>query len=186
MGWYLALVVGTVITIGEWIAYFAIYYGWLNRWQNRLRRDVEPEIRRLSGLGTVLHELWSSAGRRENSMILMGSLFIPTAFAILIVGAAPPISISQPARVSLLIVSVFLYSWWLFTVQLTTRIMNDLSYDMQRISEGNAGPGHILKELYGDRQGKGSLTWLRRNHWLAYLPLLIFPSVVIIFNIYGI
>src|SRR2546428_3519334 len=108
MGWYLALIVAATVTGGEWLAYVAVYYAWDKGWKTRLQLLV-TQIERLGERGVSTKGLWSDVDRRENSMILMGSLFIPTAFAILVVGAAPPIPVPQLTRVFLLGVSVFLY-----------------------------------------------------------------------------
>jgi len=184
--------IALILAGGEIIGYLALYRHWSDTWEKRVNSlgDKFNQLRNLGPVVNVSERLWSEIARRENSMILMGSLVIPTAFGLLIVAALPPSILSTPeqtqtARTVLTSAAVFLYSWWLFTVQLPVRVMNDISYQMQRMTEDSNGIGHILEKLYGRDHGSGSLMKVRRNHWLAYLVMLLFAATFILGGVYG-
>src|SRR2546430_12847910 len=179
--------IALILAAGEIIGYLALYRHWSRTWSVRVE-SLGDSIKQLKKPGTFANageRLWSEIARRENSMILMGSLVIPTAFGLLIVAALPPSTLLTPeqpqtARTVLSSAAVLLYSWWLFTVQLPVRVMNDISYQMQRMTEDSNGIGQILEELYGKEHGAGWLMRVRRNHWLAYLVMLLFAATLIV------
>jgi len=133
----------------------------------------------------------------ESSLITMGSLLIPISFGMLLIAASEQTSsgLAPEVRLVLAISSPLLYVWWLFAVQLSTRVMHDVENEMIVIKEGrlNAqskvenndhdGPFTILREIYGEKHGKGVLLVIRRNHWLFYLPMVILPAVVVVFRL---
>jgi general stress protein CsbA len=114
-------------------------------------------------------------------MIEMGSLFIPTALVLLGAAATSSDFISTTARIALAASAPTLYILWLFLVQLSTRLMDDVDSDMRLyLSDGAA---RVLHLFYQDRHGFGRMMWLRRNHWLAYVPLLTVGASFIIASI---
>lgn len=183
----LQIAIALVLAAVEIIGYLGLYRHWSGTWAKRVESHTE-KIKQLNKTGassSFSERLWSEIARRENSMILMGSLVIPTAFGLLIVAALPPSTLSTPeqtqeARIVLSFAAVFLYSWWLFTVQLPVRVMNDISYQMQRMAEDSNGIGHVLEELYGKDHGTGWLMRVRRNHWLGYLVMLLVSATFIL------
>jgi hypothetical protein len=114
-------------------------------------------------------------------MIQMGSLFVPTAFVLLAGAATSSQFISSSARIALAAAAPTLYVLWLFLVQLSTRLMDDVDSDMRRYLED--GAAEVLHDFYQDRHGFGPMMWLRRNHWLAYIPLLTLGAALIIQSI---
>jgi hypothetical protein len=123
----------------------------------------------------------------------MGSLFVPVSFAVLLVASNPPSNVlPQELRSILALVGVLLYSWWLLTVQLSTRVMHDIDVDIMVLNEGRIdlddklvdttrdGLTTLTREIFGARSGRGVLMKVRRNHWLFYLPLLIIPATYVI------
>ena len=183
----LEAIIAVILSLAEVVGYLKLYGHWSSTWSNRVR-SLNEKIMQLKNRDTpndAGEKLWSEIARRENSMILMGSLVIPTAFGLLIVAALPPSTLSTPeqtqtARTVLSLAAVLLYSWWLFTVQLPVRVMNDIGHEMQRMIENSNGIGHVLEELYGTDHGAGSLMKVRRNHWLAYLVMLLFSATFIL------
>jgi hypothetical protein len=114
-------------------------------------------------------------------MIGMGSLFVPTAFVLLAAAATTKGSISSQARVGLALSAPILYVLWLFLVQLSTRLMDDVDSQMRRYARDPTA--RILNTFYEDRHGFGLVMRFRRNHWLAYVPLFTLGATLIIHSI---
>jgi hypothetical protein len=114
-------------------------------------------------------------------MLDMGSLFISTAFVLLAAAATASNYISHSARIGLALSAPLLYVVWLFLVQLPTRLMDDVDSKMRLIAKDAAA--EILHNFYGDRHGTTYMTRLRRNHWLAYVPLVTLGATLIIGSI---
>ena len=117
---------------------------------------------------------------REQAMIGMGSLFVPTAF-VLLAAAATSHDISSSARIALAVSAPALYVLWLFLVQLSTRLMDDI--DSQTRLYAKDGAGELLHDFYEDRHGFGLMMKSRRNHWLFYVPLMTLGATLIIHSI---
>jgi len=88
------------------------------------------------------------------------------------------------ARIVLAISAPSLYVLWLFLVQLSTRLMDDVDSDMRLYAKG--GTAGLLHDFYDDRHGFGVVMRLRRNHWLAYVPLLTIAAALIVHSILGV
>ncbi|MGA2789700.1 MAG: hypothetical protein ABSF00_02910 [Candidatus Bathyarchaeia archaeon] len=171
----IGLVLGSLILFAYLVAYEVALANWKRRLEN-LRGDIQH----LQGKDKDRFLDVSRRGR-EQSMIAMGSLFIPTAFVLLGAAATSSEFISQSARVALAASAPVLYVLWLFLVQLSTRLMDDVDSDMRLIA--NDGAARVLHDFYQDRHGFGLMMWLRRNHWLAYVPLLTLGATLIIQSI---
>ncbi len=168
------------IGISLWfvVLYLAAYEVFHKRWMIR----VDQAAHRIQAIAhdndrTIRGAMWTDASHREHSMILMGTLFIPTAFILL--GAAIQTDVRlQSARAILVIAAPLLYSFWLFFVQLSTRVMMDSEFRMMQISGGTTSYIAATKQqFYGDKHGRGLLMKLRRNHWLSYLVILWFIAM---------
>ena len=172
----LTLMYGSIV-IGTYIVLYEVLY---NRWIGRIRREIRQQIDRLlinDPCGEQRKELWGDSGRRENSMILMGSIFIVASFALL-VGA---VQTTNPSfRPILAIGAPSLYTLWLLLIQLSTRLMMDAEFEIHLIAEGTEGPMAILQNFYGGRWGRPPIMWFRRGHWLFYVIVIIFASIFII------
>jgi hypothetical protein len=160
------------------VAYLSVYEVALVFWRRRVER-LRTEIRVLSveDRGRLLKR---SRQGREQAMIGMGSLFIPTAF-VLLAAAATASNISSSARIALAVSAPALYVLWLFLVQLTTRLMDDIDSQMRLYAHDGAAT--LLHHFYEDRHGFGVMMKLRRNHWLFYLPLITLGATMIIHSI---
>jgi hypothetical protein len=173
---YFGLFVGSAIVL----AYLILYEFELPRWKEHLEHVNQTTIQKLDEKKDEKKQLLEvSRQAREVSMLNMGSLFIPTAFVML--GAAATAPVSQLARATLAFSAPLLYVIWLFLVQLPTRLMDDVDSKM-RLIVGDPVT-RVLHEFYGDRHGIQHLTRLRRNHWLAYVPLLTIAASLIISSV---
>ncbi len=165
----------TILTSALWAIYLVFYKIALRRGEKR-REEAKGDFGKLRGLKN-LEKVWTS-GVRETSMITMGSLFVPTAF--LLLGVAAQHDIPCSAKIALSIWAPLLYLIWLFTVQLSTRVMTDVEGVLKRKVGGSFGAYERLQnKLYGAGHGKGPLIWTRRNHWLFYIPLLVYGSTFV-------
>ncbi len=130
-------------------------------------------------------------GGSETSMLTMGSIFIAASFIILAFSNQK--GLDPGVRVVMAIFSPILYAMWLFSIQLSTRLMMDAKIEVELIHEHGPqridliehhdlcwhnGPAHMRRRFYGAKNGKGLMMKVRRNHWLLYLTLLTFPSMV--------
>jgi hypothetical protein len=161
---------------------FGVYltvYDWIyDRWEKEIHKPkgIKKELQKL--LPQESHLLWKEAGRRGSAMIWMGSIFLPISF--LLLGIAAQIDPATPnLRLALVFVSIILYTLWLFLIQLTTRLMNDMNMEMRLICEPKPSAAKILRKFYGKKHGKKPLIWIRRNHWLAFLILLVVAASLI-------
>lgn len=162
-----------------WIAYFVSYEAARYYWEQRVeKQEIKEIIQRIASTPSKFPWL-SSRQARESSMIQMGSLFIPTSFILL--AAATQGTLSSPARIMLAISAPLLFGLWLFLAQLSTRLMDDVDSEF-RLRTGIKG-ADLMRVFYGDRHGKGLLTRLRRNQWLAYMSLVIFGSTFVVQSI---
>jgi hypothetical protein len=161
------------------LAYFLLYEFSLRNWKT-LMDGLKPSIEDLKGKKKE-SLLRVSRQAHERSMLDMGSLFIPTAFVLLAAAATAQNFISHSARIGLALSALLLYVVWLFLVQLPTRLMDDVDSKMRLIAKDAAA--EILHNFYGDRHGTTYMTRLRRNHWLAYVPLLTLGATLIIGSI---
>jgi hypothetical protein len=173
--------------LGGWIWFglvftgvvLSVYLGWYDyltlEWKERVRGQSEA-IRKFKDCTEKQDAPWRDSGRRENSMIVMGSIFVVAAFAIL-AGAA-----SGMASPRIALAAPLVYCIWLLTIQLSTRVMNDSDAEMRFIAESEDvnGVAHILRRLYGDGHGNTVLIRFRRNHWLAYVPILWLSALYLI------
>jgi len=133
----------------------------------------------LYGAPKNLDKVWSH-GVRESSMITMGSLFIPTAFALL--GLAGQQTTPPATRFALSIAALFLYLIWLFAIQLTSRLMSDIEAELQQYIRGPLGYyARLQRQLYGERNGNHPFLWIRRNHWVIFLVPLFYAAAYLIF-----
>lgn len=118
----------------------------------------------------------ADSGRRESSMILMGTIFLTGAFILLgAASQAPPASLS---RKMLAMIELLTNVWWLFSIQLSTRIMNDVEFEL-RLRERNVGYHLIQRYLYGGQHGDNWLIRIRRNHWLVYMVFVFMAAFTI-------
>jgi len=176
---YHAIRTGLAISSIIVVAYLFFYEWALINWKKRMKTLRET----IHFLGKKDKERLLAVSRRgrEQSMIEMGSLFIPTAFLLLGAAATSSTFIYQSARIGLALSAPILYVLWLFLVQLSTRLMDDVDSNVRLYA--NDGAGRVLHLFYEDRHGWGLVMWLRRNHWLAYLPLLVVGATLIISSI---
>jgi hypothetical protein len=116
-------------------------------------------------------ELWGGYASRLDNMIVMGTIFVTGSFVLL--GAAATTT-NVDLRVTLAGAAPFVYLIWFFTIQLSTRIMNDIEAEM-RLIVNPAGPESVKRILYGPRYGN-MLTFFRRNIWVIYVPLIVIAS----------
>lgn len=159
-------------------AYFVLYERTLANWKRRMK-GLQKEIESLNEEDRIRLLKVSRKGR-ETGMLSMGNLFIPTAFLLLGAAATSQMT-SNPARIALAASAPMLYVLWLFLVQLSTRLMDDVDSDMRLYAKD--GSAQVLHDFYGDRHGFGVMMWVRRNHWLAYVPLLTLGATFIIHSI---
>jgi len=102
--------------------------------------------------------------RKERSMIMMGSIIIPACF--ILMGQALQTR-SFCSRLLIVALSTGLYSTWLFTIQLTDRILGNKTYARLRGLEKQMG---IHVHRFGlDVREKSRTTVFRINHWLFYM-----------------
>jgi len=168
-----AVTTGTVVSCATLLIYLGLY----ERGYNRVIKATDDEEDFLESSGARLQRFWSNS--REQSMITMGSLFVPTSFVLLGVASQP--SIMPIDRLALSLLAPILYGVWLFTIQLSTRLMNDTDAQLQQLARDPRGDfARLQNRLYGDRHGKGWMMRARRNHWLLYLPILIYGSSFLI------
>lgn len=173
--------------LGDWIfslgllftgIVWGVYLGWYHYltvgWEERVNREREA-IKKLKDCTERQNAPWSGLGRRENSMIVMGSIFVVAAFTIL-AGAATGGTLSK----GIAIAAPLVYCIWLLTIQLSTRVMNDSDVEMRLIAEGKDETAGVLRRLYGKGHGNTWLIRFRRNHWLAYVPILWFSALYLI------
>lgn len=174
----LGLVFATIIVLG----YFASYEYALIRWKRRLG-PLRPDIESIAE-GSQERERLLDISRqgRESGMLGTGSLIIPTAFFLLAAAAtAQKDVISVVGRETLAFSAPLLYMFWLFSVQLPTRLMDDIDSKMKEYAKGRTHG--VLHTFYEDRHGFGVMMRLRRNHWLAYVPLLTVAATLIVHSI---
>ena len=170
--------VWSVLEVG---LYFALYPFARDSRLQQVQRNANRITDMAKGRDALGERILDRLRVTENSMILMGALFVPTAFVLLAAAAMPPIPNPNPVlRTVLAIVSPALYSWWLFSIQLSTRVMHDVDNEILITAEGNGGLTNLFRDLYGAGQGQGLMMFVRRNHWIAYLLLLIFGSVSVV------
>lgn len=177
----LQILMAIFFTVLSWVVYFGFYSCIYHVWKKRIYQELETKIVKLAmedPEGKKVVELWNGSSRRENSMIVMGSIFIAGSFVLL--GAASQLSTATISKIALALASPILYVVWLFSVQLSTRLMNDVEFDMRLICEKSYGPAAILREFYGEKHGRDPVMWMRRNHWLVYIPLLIAAATAIV------
>jgi len=128
--------------------------------------------------------LQSENERRERSMIMMGAIFLPV--SLLIMGQA----FTQDnilARFALVILSIGLYTIWLFRVNLTTISLNEITYKrLKGIEEQDDFQVH--RYMYAETRTEvenstNDVSWLsnRRSHWGLYLILLYGLGATIMF-----
>jgi hypothetical protein len=164
------------------LIYFAWYELALVFWKKRFReKKLQEKIESLKEKEKD-RLLEISRQGRESGMLTMGNLFIPTAFLMLGAAATAPKDVISPsARIVLAASGPLLYVLWLFLVQLSTRLMDDIDSDMRLAAKG--GTANVLHCFYEDRHGFGLVMILRRNHWLAYVPLITIGAIMIIHSI---
>jgi hypothetical protein len=160
-------------------AYLFTYEVALFLWKERLKR-LSTEIQNLQKEDRRRLLKVSRQGR-EQSMIGMGGLFIPTAFVLLGAAATTSPYVSSSARITLALSAPVLYVLWLFLVQLSTRLMDDVDSQMRLYANDRAAG--LLHHFYEDRHGFGVMMRLRRNQWLFYVPLITLGTAVIIHSI---
>ena len=73
------------------------------------------------------------------------------------------------------------YVLWLFSVQLSTRLMDDVDSKMKEWAKGRTHL--VLHNFNDDRHGFGLVMRLRRNHWLVYVPLLTIGATIVIHSL---
>ncbi len=149
---------GIVVTM-----YLGLYRLLTPRWKERVKQELKP-IKNWNDYKDAKNAPWSGSGGRENSMIVMGSIFVVAAFTVL-AGAATSV-----ASQGIAIAAPIVYCLWLVTIQLSTRVMNDCDAEMRLIAQDKMAA--VLRGLYGDGHGKTWLIRFRRNHWLVYVPIL--------------
>jgi hypothetical protein len=159
------------------VAYLLVYEIALIKWNARLTK-LRMKIQGLSGEDRERLLKVSRQGR-EQGMLGMGNLFIPTAFILL--AAAATAQLTSSVRMVLAISAPALYVLWLFSVQLSTRLMDDVDAHIRLLAKD--GAGEVLHDFYGDRHGHGRMMKCRRNHWLFYVPLLTIAASMIIQSI---
>lgn len=121
--------------------------------------------------------------RRERSMIMMGSIFLPTSFLLLGQAAMIPKSESVfwDARFLLALVSVTLYSIWLFAVQYTSWWLHEITYARLHWLEENIGfEAHKFLKKRIEKEGKRRINYLRRLHWAYFLFPLFLAAIAVI------
>lgn len=184
--WQLAVLYASMVSAFEvWPVYQAIYLYMNRRWIQRIR-DLETRVYRLDP--KQLEEVLGHGGS-EGSMIQMGSIFIVASGVVLSI--ASQTFITGWAKIALAFSSPLLVGWWLFTVQLSTRLIMDGKMEVRLIQEHDpitrhidnctlrSGSAHLQRMVYGDRNGRGPIMWIRRNHWTFYLSLLIVAAGLI-------
>ena len=167
-----------VAAIEVWFVYQYVYLTLNARWKLRVQEEIVA-IRR----GDVKKLL--GEGGSEVSMIQMGSIFIASAGILL--------SASVQRGLGLIAFSAaFLVTWWLFSVQLSTRLMMDAKMQIRLVKEHRfgtnhtdpcdqeEGEAHFLRRFYGDTNGEGLMMKMRRNHWLFYPSLLLVVGAIIV------
>ena len=181
---FTALLTGVLLGAVGTTFYLIMYYWLTGRWRRRVDEQMQ-HIRQSANIDEekqILRDLSPALSGRERSMIDMGLIFVVAAFIIL--GQVPQAKdISFPVKTILTISSPLVYAFWLFTIQLSTRLMNDSDMEMSvRIEEerGIYGISRVRREFYGDYHGRGPMMWFRRNHWLLYFILLIIGATMLI------
>jgi len=115
-------------------------------------------------------------GGREGSMLQMGTIFIAATFILL--GIAFQKRIDPSVKLLVAVSAPVVYSWWLLSIQLTTRLMGDT--EAQILVEMGDGPMVLKRKIYGEKDGYSLLMKIRRNHWLFYLLVITLISVYIL------
>src|SRR5208282_2424664 len=153
------IVCGSLATVAVVLFYILVYNYYGSKWDHWVTRQ------RIKPNNVRAQQFQALESRRQGSMIDMGTIFVPTAFALLGVSV-------QPNFVSLRIpfagAGLGLYIIWLFTTQLPTRLMNDVDIDMRIRAEGPQGATSLQRRLYGRGHGTSVIVVVRRNHWLIY------------------
>lgn len=112
--------------------------------------------------------------RRERSMIMMGSIFLP--ISLLILGQATTVG-NLDVKFLLVCASMALYSIWLFAVQGTSWWLDEITYARIRGLEEQLG---IEVHCYVGRQVEGNLRiYVRRHHWAIFLVTLFVVAIII-------
>ena len=110
-------------------------------------------------------------------MILMGSIFVPLSFILL--GAAVTGKFPWQAKISLSFIAPWIYIAWLFSIQLSTRLMNDMESEFEILVKPE-GYRKIMRKFYGIGHGRTWTMRARRNHWLIYVVLLTLSASLVI------
>jgi len=168
----LAFLVGIVLSFLIVITYSLIYRIESRRSVVRTRKEFEKSKNKPDS-----KELVDGYRQRESSLLILGTILIPTSFVLL--GLANQTTPGLP-RAAIALASPLLYLTWLFFSQLPVRVMTDMETEAVVLT-GN--PTAVFKrELYGGGEGKTSLMRIRRNHWLVYVFLLVPPALIIAFG----
>lgn len=168
----LPLLAGLTVGFVVIAIYLLVYRYQGQRWLDWLR---QPENQtRINNLPK--HDLGQlSTNQRGSSMLTMGTIFVAASFLILI--GSTERMISPEVRFILAFASPLVYGWWLFSIQLTSRLMDDVDLEILitnlTIREENNALARLHRDLYGPAHGRWLLIWLRRNHWLFYMIALI-------------
>jgi hypothetical protein len=113
--------------------------------------------------------------RRERSLIMMGSIFLPVSF--LLLGEATKAANSE-ARFLLVCTSLALYSIWLFAVQLTSWWLDEIIYPRLRWLESHLG---FEAHEFVRQRIQGSLRiHIRRHHWVIFLVVLFIAAIFVV------
>ena len=124
-------------------------------------------------------------------MLTMGSIFIAASFLLLTFSNQK--DLDGWIRIVMALASPILYGIWVFSIQLSSRLMDDATSEVELIAEHvlqgdlhsddcrqTRGVAHVKRKFYGARNGRGLMMKVRRNHWIFYLNLLILLSLTVI------
>jgi hypothetical protein len=167
-----AVALTVALTAGVYWAYLENYKKWLKHYCDKVA-SMENQIDHIRDK-EKLNERYTP---RMSEMLTMGTIFIAGAFILL--GAAAQTRSSQAGDI-LALAAPIAYLLWLFTVQLTTRVMGDAELEARLLASSKNSTARFFRDLYGKGHGETSMMKIRRNHWLAYVPLLIGASILLI------
>ena len=144
-----AIILGTLAWTLIILVYFGVYYYEYNcRVVKYKQRSENAKV--LGKVPLTIDKVWSQ-GTRQKPMITMGSLFVPTAFALL--ALAGQTTTLCMVRIILAGLSPSLYVFWLFAIQLSTRLMNDVEAELMQHAPNPLGYyTRLQRELYGEKK----------------------------------
>lgn len=179
--WRLGFWLGVSIIL-SWVLYQLLYIKLNKRWKDRARE--------LKGYSKNEELRFVESGGSESSMLTMGSIFIATSFILLIFSNQK--DLDSGISFDMASFSAILYALWLYSIQFSTRLIMDAKVEVELMEEHGddtehqdncaqaKGPAHMRRRFYGERNGRGLMMKIRRNHWLFYQTLPTFASMIVI------